>query len=110
MTHEVISMPFSVHNRLQKLEADIAALELKQHQLKERITHRVIHILDQEQAFAIDPPLLLGAIVNAIRKVHTINASTEKTHLNEKTKLTELGHTYLKQRRFRRSNQRQKPS
>lgn len=103
-------MTLSVHDKLQKLDADIAALELKQQKIKEHITRRMMFILEQEKAFTIDPPLLLGAIADAIRKIHNINTSNEETHLNEKTKLTALGHAYLKQRRFRLSEPTQKPS
>lgn len=99
-------MSLSVHDKLQKIKADIAALELKQQQLKEHIAHRIMLILDQEQAFAIEPPLLFGSILDAIQKIKKLDNAT---FVDEKSRLQNLGENFLKRRRLRFSPAKVKP-
>lgn len=86
-------MSQSIHNKIQKIEANIAALELKQQHLKERISHHIIRILDQEQAFAIDPPLLFGTVIDSIQKLKKLDGSSA-----DKTRIKEVGEVFLKRR------------
>lgn len=91
-------MPLSIADQLQKLQDNITALEIRQLKLKERIAHQVMWILDQEQAFAIDSPLLLGAILQAVQQLKKLDAaSPEKAHI------TQLGEAFLKRHRRRQS-------
>ena len=98
-------MTQSIHDKLQKIEANIAALEIKQQYLKERISHHIMRILDQENAFAMNPPLLFGAIIDALQKIKTGEATTptnDALPLNkvseDKKRLTEIGEGFLKKR------------
>lgn len=86
-------MTQSLHNKLQKIEADIVALELKQQYLKDRISRRVMAILDQEQAFAMDPPLLFGAIIEAVQQLKKLGDASD-----EKSRLKRVGEAFLRKR------------
>lgn len=78
------------HNKPQKNEADTEALELKQQYLKERITHHIMRILDQEEVFAMDPPILFGALIDAIKKIKTLDPTSD-----EKARLKARGEDFL---------------
>lgn len=52
-----------------------------------------MRILDQENVFAIDHPLLFGAVIDVVQKLKKLDGAGE-----DKARLKEVGEAFLKRR------------